>query len=173
MFKRSAKNLVMAVVMAGLVFGISACSKKDQNQETGMTQNDQVEQPKADTSAADAAAAAKAAFTAEDIHFDFDSSAITPEAAEILKKKAQFLADNATANVNVEGHCDERGTEEYNRSLGERRALAVREEVALGGIDPKRVYTISFGEDRPAVDGHNEQAWAKNRRGEFILLTPR
>lgn len=168
MFKRSAKNLVMAVVMAGLVFGISACSKKDQAQDTGMTQNDQVEQPKADTSAADAAAAAKAAFTAEDIHFDFDSSAITPEAAEILKKKAQFLADNAAANVNVEGHCDERGTNEYNMALGDRRAQAAKKYLVELGVADSRLSTVSFGEEKPLVAGaKNEEDHAKNRRGHF------
>ena len=131
MFKRSAKNFVMAVVMTGLVFGISACSKKSGAEDTGMTQNDgaaATEQPAAaDASADDAAKAAeKEAFVAEDIHFDFDSSAITPEAAEVLKKKAQFLSANADVNVNIEGHCDDRGTNEYNMALGDKRAQAAK-----------------------------------------------
>lgn len=112
-------------------------------------------------------------FAASVVYFDFDSSVIKTSETSKIRTVVDFLKSNPNDAIEIEGHCDERGTEEYNRSLGERRALAVREEVAMGGIDPKRVYTISFGEDRPAVDGHNEQAWAKNRRGEFILLTPR
>ena len=77
-----------------------------------------------------------------------------------------------SAAVQVEGHCDERGTEEYNRALGERRALAAREALIGLGIASDRVDTISYGEDKPAVPGHNESAWSKNRRGAFVLLTP-
>ena len=73
----------------------------------------------------------------------------------------------------VEGNCDERGTEEYNRSLGERRALAAREGLAKLGIDPMRVFTRSFGKDKPADTGHDDSAWAKNRRDDFVLLHPK
>lgn len=169
MFKRSAKNLVMAVVMAGLVFGISACSKKTQAEDTGMTQNDQVaEQPATtDANAADAAKAAeKEAFVAEDIHFDFDSSAITPEAAEILKKKAAFLAANADVNVNIEGHCDNRGTNEYNMALGDRRAQSAKAYLVELGVAEARLSTVSYGEEKPLVaDAKNDEEHAKNRRG--------
>ena len=72
----------------------------------------------------------------------------------------------------MEGHCDERGTEEYNRSLGQRRASAIRDALVGLGITPDRVDTLSYGEDRPAVQGQNEGAYAKNRRAEFIVLTP-
>ena len=72
----------------------------------------------------------------------------------------------------IEGHCDERGTEEYNRALGERRALSVREFLVTLGVAPDRVETVSFGEDRPADPGHSSAAWDKNRRGEIVLLSP-
>jgi peptidoglycan-associated lipoprotein len=112
-------------------------------------------------------------FAANTVFFDFDSSVIrTSEKSKIASVAAHLVSNPGTA-IEIEGHCDERGTEEYNRSLGERRALAVREEMASLGIDPKRVHTISYGEDRPAVDGHNESAWTRNRRGEFVLLLPR
>ena len=81
-------------------------------------------------------------------------------------------ADLATCQRARAHHSDERGTEEYNRSLAERRALALREELIRFGIDPTRVDTITYGEDRPAAIGHSEQSWGKNRRGEFVLLTP-
>ena len=115
----------------------------------------------------------RAQFASSAILFDFDSAIIKSSEKSNIASVAAHLVSNPNTAVEVEGHCDERGTEEYNRSLGERRALAIREELASLGIDPKRVHTISYGEDRPAVDGHNEDAWARNRRGEFVLLTPR
>ena len=86
---------------------------------------------------------------------------------------ADYLKGAPTDALLVEGHCDERGTEEYNRSLGERRALALREYLINSGIASDRIITRSYGEDRPAVQGHDETAWSKNRRGEFILLKPK
>jgi len=111
-------------------------------------------------------------FEANTIHFDFDSSAI--KAGE--KPKAAAVADYLKAHpqdaLEIDGHCDERGTEEYNRSLGERRALALREEVIRLGIDPMLIDTVSYGKDKPIADGHDEAAWKQNRRGEFLLETP-
>lgn len=112
-------------------------------------------------------------FAANVVYFDYDSSVIKTTEKGKITAVADFLRSSTSAAVEIEGHCDERGTEEYNRSLGERRALAVREELVQQGIDLRRVYTISYGEDRPAVDGHDEYAWSRNRRGEFVLLQPR
>lgn len=106
------------------------------------------------------------------VHFDFDSSVVKSVDQGKVKAVADYLKANASNAVRVEGHCDERGTEEYNRALGERRAVAIREELVKMGIEPTRVDTISFGKDRPIDFGQNEEAWRKNRRGEFILLTP-
>lgn len=111
-------------------------------------------------------------FKAYTVLFDFDSSALRAGERSKIASVADHLKGNAMSAVLVEGHCDERGTEEYNRALGERRATAIREELIRLGIDPKRVDTISYGKDRPADPGHNEEAWRKNRRGEFVLLTP-
>ncbi len=112
-------------------------------------------------------------FKQDTIYFAFDSS--TVRAAE--KSKAAKVADHLKANpkdaLEVDGHCDERGTEEYNRALGERRALAAREFLVKYGIAPDRVFTLSWGEDRPADPGHDDTAWQKNRRDEFILLLPK
>jgi peptidoglycan-associated lipoprotein len=115
----------------------------------------------------------RAALAAYTVLFDYDSSAV--KSSELSKAQAvsETLKSDGTVKVLIEGHCDERGTEEYNRSLGERRALALRTELAKLGIDPSRVRTLSFGEDRPADPGHDEGAWAQNRRGEFILLRPK
>jgi peptidoglycan-associated lipoprotein len=111
-------------------------------------------------------------FEANIVYFDFDSSTIKPSENSKIEKVADYLKGNASHAVKIEGHCDERGTEEYNRSLGERRALAVREHLVSAGIAPDRIETISYGEDRPVEPGHNEAAWKKNRRGVFVLLTP-
>lgn len=111
-------------------------------------------------------------FKSQTVYFDFDSAVV--KAGE--KAKADIVAAHLKSNpshaLKVEGHCDERGTEEYNRALGDRRALAVRETLIAAGIEPGRIVTISYGEDRPAAQGHNEAAYKLNRRGEFVLLTP-
>ena len=115
----------------------------------------------------------RAALAGQTVHFDFDSSVVkASEKGNVEAVAAALKSDNA-AKLLIEGHCDERGTEEYNRSLGERRALALREALATLGTDPMRVKTISYGEDKPADPGHDEAAWKKNRRGEFVLLHPK
>jgi len=114
----------------------------------------------------------RAALAAYTVHFKFDSAVVQDREQANIANVAQALSDQ-TLKLLIEGHCDERGTEEYNRSLGERRALALREALAKSGLDPQRVVTESFGKDKPADVGHDEAAWAKNRRGEFILLRPK
>jgi peptidoglycan-associated lipoprotein len=111
-------------------------------------------------------------FKANTVHFDVDSSVLKSSEKAKIAAVADYLKANAAEAVEVDGHCDERGTEEYNRSLGERRALALREDLVGLGVAPDRIDTMSFGEDKPASTGHDESAWRQNRRGEFILLTP-
>lgn len=111
-------------------------------------------------------------FRADTVFFDFDKSNIKPSETAKLEAVASKMKSYTGKALRVEGHCDERGTEEYNRALGERRALSAREYLVRLGLDPQMIDTITFGEDRPADPGHNEGAWAKNRRAEFILLTP-
>jgi peptidoglycan-associated lipoprotein len=106
------------------------------------------------------------------VHFKYDSAAVQKTEKANLQAVADALSKDASLKLQIEGHCDERGTEEYNRSLGERRALALREALAKIGVDPSRVRTISYGKDKPADTGHDEAAWSKNRRGEFVLLHP-
>lgn len=101
------------------------------------------------------------------VYFDFDSDAIKPEAARILDQQAQFLNSNQGARVQVAGHTDERGTREYNMSLGERRAAAVRAYLTGKGVNAGNVEIISFGEEQPAATGSGEGAWSKNRRAEL------
>ena len=112
------------------------------------------------------------ALKAETVYFDFDSSVLKTGEKPKVASVADYLKANSAKAVRIEGNCDERGTEEYNRSLGERRALAVREELIRLGIDPTRADTISYGKDKPVALGHDEAAWKQNRRDDFIVLSP-
>jgi len=113
--------------------------------------------------------AARTRFLNEDIYFEFDSSALLSMAQDVLKRKAQWLRDNPGASVVVEGHCDERGTNEYNLALGDRRSNSAKSFLADLGISVSRLKTISYGEERPVDTGHNEETWAKNRRAHFVI----
>ena len=101
------------------------------------------------------------------IYFDFDKSDLRPDAREGLQANAGYLKSNSGVAVTIEGNCDERGSNEYNLALGKRRAEAAYKYLVDLGIDGSRMTTVSYGEERPAVEGHNELAWAKNRRDEF------
>jgi peptidoglycan-associated lipoprotein len=107
----------------------------------------------------------------KDIHFDFDKYDIRPRDAEILKENAALLTNYPKVKIQVEGHCDERGTNEYNLALGERRANAAKKYLLSLGISMDRISSISYGEEKPLDTGHNEEAWAKNRRGHFVILS--
>ncbi len=114
-----------------------------------------------------------AALAADTIHFAYDSAAIRKTDKSNLQAVADALSRDPSAKLLIEGNCDERGTEEYNRALGERRALAARQALAKLGVDPMRIRTISYGKDKPVDPEHNEAAWAKNRRDDFVLLHPK
>jgi peptidoglycan-associated lipoprotein len=105
----------------------------------------------------------------KDIHFDFDKYNLRPEDRTILGSHADWLLKNAGYKVKIEGNCDERGTEEYNMALGQRRADEAKKYLLNMGIAKKRISTISYGKDRPLDLGHDEDAWAKNRRDDFVL----
>ncbi len=107
----------------------------------------------------------------KDIHFDFDKYDIRPGDAEILKENAVLLKKYTNVKIQIEGHCDERGTNEYNLALGERRANSTKKYLISLGFSPDRISTISYGEERPLDPGHNEEAWAKNRRAHTIILS--
>jgi len=113
------------------------------------------------------------ALAANTIHFAFDSSVIRDSETANLQAVAAKLQADASASLKIEGNCDERGTEEYNRSLGERRAEAAREALVGMGVDANRIFTTSYGKDKPADTGHDEAAWSKNRRDDFVLLHPK
>jgi peptidoglycan-associated lipoprotein len=107
----------------------------------------------------------------KDIHFDFDKYDIRPGDVDILKGNATLLMKNPTFKIQIEGHCDERGTTEYNLALGERRATSAKKYLVSLGLSADRISTISYGKEKPLDPGHNEEAWATNRRAHFIVLS--
>jgi peptidoglycan-associated lipoprotein len=112
-------------------------------------------------------------FRQETVYFGFDKYNVAPNELPKIQNVANYLIGQTAAAVLLEGHCDERGTPEYNRALGERRAISIRETLMTLGISGDRIHTTSYGEDRPADSGTSEEAYTRNRRGEFILLQPK
>ncbi len=104
------------------------------------------------------------------VFFATDSSVLDAQAQTVLQLQAGFLKDNGNTTVTIEGHCDERASREYNLALGERRANAVKNYLVGLGVPANRVETLSYGKERPAVEGHSESSWAKNRRGVTVVV---
>jgi peptidoglycan-associated lipoprotein len=107
----------------------------------------------------------------KDISFDFDQYTIRPQDLPILKENASILMKHPNVKIQIEGNCDERGTNEYNLALGERRANSTKKYLISLGISPDHITTISYGEEKPLDPGHNEEAWAKNRRAHIVILS--
>ena len=104
------------------------------------------------------------------VYFGFNNAYLTAESVEILKKQAEWLVKHPNAYIAIEGHCDERGTREYNLALGETRATEIKNYLIRQGVAPNRIRTISYGKERPIAFGSNESAWAKNRRGVTVVF---
>ncbi len=169
--------LVCTLVMVGSLLG--GCAKKGLEEEGrgALTAPAQVEQPAqiAEVGSGDGAGASSAAGSRsaaaealETIYFAFDSFLLSEEARQSLLKNAQWLKENNSVRITIEGHADERGSDEYNLALGEKRATMVKRYLVGLGIAPERLSTISYGEEKPAVKGNDESAWSKNRRAEFL-----
>jgi peptidoglycan-associated lipoprotein len=181
------KMLIMACLLAGAAL-LSGCPKKATTVQPPVA-GAQVGGSASTTPGADAASASGSALGADAasaramaggaagggvtrgvIYFDFDKSEIKPEYAEVISSNARNLASHPGLKMKLEGNTDERGTREYNIGLGERRAQAVRRALMLQGVPESQLSTVSFGAERPAAEGDNEAAWAKNRRVELVYL---
>lgn len=182
------KQLFLVGVLGASIVG---CSSTPTNEETASSaaSTQASEKQAAEKAAAEAEAQAKAeaeaaaavptnaaGMTADElfaalqgkvVNFEFDRSEVRSEFYEVIKLNADYMSLNSAANITIEGHCDERGTREYNLALGERRANAVKNALIAEGVSPSRINVISYGEERPVDAAHNETAWAKNRRAEF------
>jgi peptidoglycan-associated lipoprotein len=168
MFLRLSKLSVYGIVcLAVLSVGMTGCKHKKDDlvvPESGgeMTNNDGG-LPDIDVSKLNF----QRAYDLKAIYFDYDSSSLRPDALAALRDNAAVMKTRPASYFQVEGHCDERGTQEYNLTLGERRALAVRQNLIQLGVDGSHLVTISYGEEFPVEAGSSESAWAKNRRAEF------
>jgi len=159
--------LALLLVVPGLLFSVS-CQKKlvDASPEPMAK-----EEPKEEMVEKEEVAVVMTSdvIMQEDIYFEFDRSTLTPAAQDNLLRKAEWLRENMDATVTIEGHCDDRGTNEYNLALGDRRAESAKAFLVDLGIDPMRLTTISYGEERPVCNQQNEECWAKNRRDNFVV----
>lgn len=158
-----------------VVVALSSCSKKDVTEgEPGFTTEGGGGAALGDGGGGTTGTAGDAGTPASDMKtafFPYDSYKLTNAARSAIKANADWLKANPSASVQVEGHCDERGTTEYNLALGERRANAAMEYLVKLGVEKSRLSTISYGEERPSVQGSDESAWSKNRRAEFVVLS--
>lgn len=183
-------HLALLLVIPGLLFTASCAKKTVKSDMSATTAEEQRQTEEAATQAqqereqqAAAEASAQIAeetaqrdmmiqknmFESESVYFEFDSSALSPAAQGVLTGKADYLRDNPGSQVIIEGHCDERGTPEYNLALGDRRAESAKNFLVNMGIDSSRFTTVSYGEENPVDAGHGEEAWAKNRRAKFLI----
>ncbi len=195
MNKRVWMNVMMAVLVAGLFVTVSCAKKTIVAEPTSIVDQAKLDaeakaraeaearaeeerikaQALADQLAKEKAmreagmATAKDRFVNENVQFEFDSSELTGMAIALLKDKADYLNENPGMAVVIEGHCDERGTTEYNIALGERRAVTVKNYLLNLGISGSRLTTVSFGEERPLDPAENEAAYSKNRRAQFVI----
>ena len=162
---------VMLLVIPGLMFSVS-CQKKlvDATPEPVVQEEPKEEVVEKEEVVVAPAPKISDEVMQEDIYFEFDKSTLTPAAQDNLMQKAEWLRENPDATVTIGGHCDERGTNEYNLALGDRRAESAKAFLVDLGIDAFRLTTISYGEERPVDPRHNEEAWAKNRRDHFVVV---
>ena len=175
--ERVMRKLIMVLVVLAFACGtmlmMSSCAKKQigtgEAAPAAAAPKPAVPAPAAPSTAGVDMAQEIRAFEGEGIFFDFDKYEIKPEAKVVLEKKAAWLRANPSFKVRIEGNTDERGTNEYNLALGERRANAVKKYLVSLGIDADKLYTISYGEELPIDPGHSEDAWSKNRRAHFLV----
>jgi len=180
--KLSMQRLIVVLLMA-VSLSLGACASKKPKPAASTTPSEASANANAG-GAGDAASAMAAGANPDDeaqgpqagllatrvVYFDFDSSEIKGAGTDVVAAHAKYLATHSGTRVRLEGHTDERGSREYNIGLGERRAQAVRRALLLQGATDAQISTVSYGEERPAVSGHDEAAWSKNRRVEIVYL---
>lgn len=189
---RKRESFYLVAVSLVVIFTTAGCAKQDVvKKDEGIAPARKVETPKPDVTPQAQSAATPvmpAAATEQSsqnvssiaqlqsalnkIYFNFDSSDLSKSARDTLTKNAVPLTKEPAAKIRIEGNCDERGSAEYNLALGERRAKAAQQYLVTLGIKPERISTISYGKEKPAVHGNDEAAWSKNRRDEFVVVTP-
>ena len=175
------KNKILIATAVSSLLLLSACETASQKVVTGTSAtsgsasssagsaSSSVDKKKSLFAAAKQTKAEKLIAVGDRVLFDYDSAKLDSSAKILLDAQSRFLRANTDLNFIIEGHCDERGTREYNLALGEQRATAVRDYLVIQGIDPDRIKVISYGKEKPAVVGSNNMAWSKNRRAVTII----
>ncbi|HEU4960688.1 MAG TPA: peptidoglycan-associated lipoprotein Pal [Sphingomonas sp.] len=171
-------KLKTTLIAATALIAVAGCSKKrpaelpppPSQTPPAETMPTQPSGPVGTTVVPGSAADFKQSVSSDTIHFGTDMYNIDPESQAILDSQAQWLAKYPNVRITIEGHCDERGTREYNLALGDRRANAAKNYLATRGVDPSRINTISYGKERPIALGSNEEAWAQNRRAVTVVI---
>ncbi len=171
------KKIFLSIAMATLV---AACGSQEVKKDVPVTDRTApTTQPTQPSTATTTSPATQPAITANplvdpknilskrSVYFDFDSNAVKDEYRGLIQAHAKYMVDKRDSKIRVEGHCDERGSREYNLALGQRRAEAVKKVMTVLGVQDGRIETVSFGEEKPAGMGHDEAAWAQNRRGDI------
>ena len=164
---------VGALALLLVMVALPACSKKAAEEPPATTPPPAQEQPVSTPATppeepSTPPPAEPASVQWQDVYYDYDSYALNTDGRAALDANARLMRDNGSASVTIEGHCDERGTTEYNLALGERRAAAARDYLVAAGIDGGRMDIISYGEERPFATGSDEASWAQNRRAHFL-----
>ena len=183
-------TIITLALMALVIFSFSACSKskissepsttvsaeeearqraEEEARQEALREENLREEGLSEQQAKERVESERSLFENDDIVFEFDSIRLTPEAQEILTQKAAWLRKNPRFRVNIEGHCDDRGTNEYNLALGEGRAQSARDFLVDLGIKESRLNAISYGEERPIATGQDEETWARNRRVHLVI----
>ncbi len=185
----SKKSLIVTILILSIALIMTGCPKKTVVKEEPTVKKEEAAKAEAERLAKEKELKAKGEFEKDlvakktpgiegevfesslikDIHFDFDKYDIRPGDAAVLKANAALLKKYHNVKIQIEGHCDERGTVEYNLALGERRANSTRTYLVSIGVSPERISTISYGKERPLDPAHNEEAWTKNRRAHTII----
>jgi len=174
------RKISKVVVVVGICLALIAflgCAQKAAVKDEGVGEQKamaqspaaQAKQPEAKMEEQKKPAEMAAGYELSNIYFDFDKSLIKTDAKDVLKKHAAWLKANNAVNITVAGNCDERGTAEYNLALGQRRANAAAKYLVDLGVAKKRIKTVSYGKEKPVDPSHTEEAWAKNRRDEFVI----
>jgi len=167
----------LMIICAALLGVFAGCSSEETKQQPAAVEQPQPAAPATGAETAPATAAPVAGNPLTDpnnilskrsIYYDFDSSLVKDEYKPLVTAQAQYLVANRSAKVTIQGNCDERGSREYNVALGQRRADAVKKMMLLLGAADNQIDTISFGEEKPRAPGHNEEAWAQNRRSDIV-----
>ncbi len=172
MTKRFWIGLALVLVIPGLMFAASCAKKKIECGPAWAPAVEEEAEPKLPPKVVEEQPPRVAAieeFPKEDIYFEFDRSSLLPEARDNLRAKAKWLIAHPDVSAIIEGHCDERGTNEYNMALGDRRAGSAETFLVDLGVAASRLKTISYGEEKPFDPSHDEEAWAKNRRVHFVI----